>query len=155
MGGHFLYTYAGAAVEVEVNTLTGRVRIVDQYHAVAAGPVVNPMGYAGQIEGGSSMAIGFTLMEDAVMSSGHYITRNLDTYLIPTVYDMPGRFGLDAIEELPEDDPYGPRGIGEIGTVALAPAIISAVRQAVGVWVEKLPISPEQLIGNADFLNGA
>ncbi|NTZ16775.1 xanthine dehydrogenase subunit D [Paenibacillus sp. JMULE4] len=155
MGGHFLYTYAGAAVEVEVNTLTGRVRIVDQYHAVAAGPVVNPMGYAGQIEGGSSMAIGFTLMEDAVMSSGHYVTRNLDTYLIPTVYDMPGRFSLDAIEELPEDDPYGPRGVGEIGTVALAPAIISAVRQAVGVWVEKLPISPEQLIGNADFLNGA
>lgn len=155
MGGHFLYTYTGVAVEVEVNMLTGRVRLLDQYHAVAAGPVVNPMGYVGQIEGGSSMAVGFTLMEDASMSSGCYITGNLDTYLIPTVYDMPSDFGLEAIEDLPEGDPYGPRGIGEVGTVALAPAIVSAVQQATGVWIDKLPISPELLMGNADFLEGA
>ncbi|WP_420798962.1 molybdopterin cofactor-binding domain-containing protein [Paenibacillus mucilaginosus] len=146
MGGHFLYTYTGVAVEVEVDTLTGSVRVLNQHHAVAAGPVVNPMGFAGQIEGGSSMAIGFTLSEDAVMEGGEYLTRNLDTYLVPTVADMPAGFSLDAIEDLPEGDPYGPRGIGEVGTVALAPAIVSAIHQAAGVWVKKLPVSKEELI---------
>ncbi|WP_426454255.1 xanthine dehydrogenase subunit D [Paenibacillus sp. S-38] len=146
MGGHFLYTYTGVAVEVEVDTLTGSIRVLKQHHAVAAGPVVNPMGFAGQIEGGSSMAIGFTLSEDAVMDGGVYLTRNLDTYLVPTIADMPEGFSLDAIEDLPEGDPYGPRGIGEVGTVALAPAIVAAVHQAVGVWVTKLPVSKEALI---------
>lgn len=146
MGGHFLYTYTAVAVEVEVNTLTGRARVVDQYHAVAAGPVVNPMGYVGQIEGGSHMALGFTLTEDAVMASGRYVTQNLDTYLIPTLADTPPGFQLHAIEDLPEGDPYGPRGIGEIGSVAMAPAIVAAVREASGRWAPKLPIDPALLI---------
>jgi CO/xanthine dehydrogenase Mo-binding subunit len=133
-------------VEVEVNTLTGRVKVVDQFHAAAAGPVVNPMGYAGQIEGGSSMAIGFTLMEDAVMQEGQYVTGNLDAYLIPTAADMPRGFTLEAIETLPEGDPYGPRGIGEVGTVALAPAITAAIHRAAGEWIERLPVQPERLI---------
>ncbi|TLS52737.1 xanthine dehydrogenase subunit D [Paenibacillus antri] len=145
VGAHFLYTYAAAAVKVEVDTLTGRVRVLDQYHAVAAGPVANPQGYLGQIEGGSGMAIGFTIMEDAVMRESRYMTTNLDTYLVPTVLDMKGSIQVEAIEELPEDDAYGPRGIGEIGTVALAPAICEAVYQAVGRRLAKLPIDPAEL----------
>lgn len=151
VGAHFLHTYTALAVEVEVNLLTGRVRVIDQYHAVAAGPVVNPMGYVGQIEGGSHMAIGFTLTEDAVMAGGEYMTRNLDAYLIPTVKDTPFGFQLDAIDALPEGDPYGPRGIGEVGTVAVAPAIVAAVRDAVGKWVTKLPINPEELLADDPF----
>nr|WP_028547913.1 xanthine dehydrogenase subunit D [Paenibacillus sp. UNC451MF] len=154
VGGHFLYTYTGVAVEVEVDTLTGRVRVLDQFHAVAAGPVINPMGFLGQIEGGSSMALGFTLMEDALMVSGHYVTRNLDAYLVPTLPDTPAKFSLEAIEELPEGDPYGPRGIGEIGTVAVAPAIAAAVRDATNRWVTRLPITPEQLIETVDLGKG-
>jgi CO/xanthine dehydrogenase Mo-binding subunit len=146
MGGHFLYSFAGVAVEAEVNLLTGRVRVTDQFHAVAAGPVVNPMGFLGQIEGGSSMALGFTLTEDAVMEYGQYLTKNLDTYLAPTIADTPAGFELEAIEELPEGDIYGPRGVGEIGSVTLAPAIVSAVRRATGRWVTRLPIRPEELI---------
>ncbi|SEB52203.1 xanthine dehydrogenase subunit D [Paenibacillus sp. GP183] len=150
MGGHFLYTYAAVAVKVEVNTLTGRVRLLDQFHAVAAGPVANPQGYLGQIEGGSIMALGFTLTEDAQMHAGEYITRNLDTYLIPTASDIHRDFELEAIEELPEEDTYGPRGVGEVGTVVLAPAIASAVYHAVGKRINKLPISPEEL--QQDFI---
>ncbi|MUG70734.1 xanthine dehydrogenase subunit D [Paenibacillus validus] len=154
VGAHFLHTYTAVAVEVEVNLLTGRVRVTDQYHAVAAGPVVNPMGYVGQIEGGSHMAIGFALTEDAVMEGGQYLTRNLDAYLIPTVKDTPAGFQLDAIEGLPEGDPFGPRGIGEIGTVAVAPAIAAAVRDAVGKWVTSLPINPEELMADDPFEEG-
>ncbi|MEK3882259.1 xanthine dehydrogenase subunit D [Paenibacillus sp. PL2-23] len=146
IGGHYLYTCAAVAVEAEVNTLTGAVRLLAKHHAVAAGPAVNPMGYIGQIEGASVMAQGFALSEDALMAEGRYKTDNLDTYLVPTIRDMTEDFTLHAIEELPEGDPYGPRGIGEVGSVALAPAITMAVHQAVGKWVTRLPIPREELM---------
>lgn len=145
VGAHFLYTYAAVAVKIEINLLTGRVRVLDQYHAVAAGPVANPQGYLGQIEGGSSMAVGFTLSEDALMSGGHYVTKNMDTYLVPTIADMAGRIQVEAIEELPEHDTYGPRGVGEVGSVTLAPAIAAAVYNATRKRLNRLPIEPEWL----------
>lgn len=146
VGGHYLYTYAAVAAEVEVNTLTGHVKLLANYHTVAAGPVINPMGFLGQIEGGSVMALGFTLTEDAVMDQGHYLTKNMDTYLIPTIKDMHTSLEVEAIEDLPEGDTFGPRGIGEIGSVALAPAITAAIRDAVGVWVPHLPVARDLLI---------
>jgi len=152
VGAHFMYTYSAVAVKVELNTLTGRVKVLQQYHVVAAGPVINPQGFLGQIEGGSSMALGFTLMEDAIMEKGHYITRNLDTYLIPTIIDQKGIVEVEAIEHLPEGDDYGPRGIGEVGSVTLAPAIAAAIRQACGKWVTKLPIEPAFLQETSFFL---
>ncbi|WP_458122784.1 molybdopterin cofactor-binding domain-containing protein [Paenibacillus sp. Z3-2] len=146
VGGHYLYTYAAVAAEVEVNTLTGETKLLDTRHVVAAGPVINPMGYIGQIEGGSVMALGFTLTEDAVMQDSRYVTTNLDTYLIPTIRDIHTNLEVEAIEDLPEGDSFGPRGIGEIGSVALAPAITAAIHQATGVWVNRLPVPREQLV---------
>ncbi|WP_078556637.1 xanthine dehydrogenase subunit D [Bacillus alkalicellulosilyticus] len=146
IGGHYLYTCTAVVVEVEVNGLTGTVTVNEIDHAVAAGPVVNPMGYLGQIEGGSIMALGFTLTEDAVMEKGRYLTKNLDTYLIPTLLDVPEEQRVEAIEELPPDDQFGPRGVGEVGSVALAPAIVAAIKQATGKWITKLPISKEELL---------
>ncbi|WP_339209603.1 xanthine dehydrogenase subunit D [Paenibacillus sp. FSL K6-3182] len=152
VGAHFMYTYSAVVVKVEINTLTGRVKVLQQYHAVAAGPVINPQGFLGQIEGGSSMALGFTLMEDAIMEKGQYITRNLDTYLVPTIIDQKGLVEVEAIEHLPEGDDYGPRGIGEVGSVTLAPAIAAAIRQACGKWVTKLPVDPAFLQEKPFFL---
>ncbi|MBB3111263.1 xanthine dehydrogenase D subunit [Paenibacillus phyllosphaerae] len=155
VGAHLLYTYAAVAVQVEVNTLTGRVRVIDQFHAVAAGPVMNPQGYLGQIEGGSSMALGYTLTEKAVMEQGQYMTKNLDTYLIPTIAESTGRFEVVPIEDLPEGDEHGPRGVGEIGSVGLAPAIAEAVYQAVGKRITKLPIDPKELQEIPSFMGKA
>ncbi|MFA9560253.1 xanthine dehydrogenase subunit D [Evansella sp. AB-rgal1] len=152
IGGHYLYTCTSVAAEVEVNLLTGMVKVTDIHHTVAAGPVINPMGYLGQIEGGSIMALGFTLTEDAVMENGRYLTKNLDTYLIPTIMDVPSEQTVDAIEELPEGDEFGPRGVGEVGSVALAPAIVSAIHDATGIWIKKLPVKPEKLIRELPFL---
>lgn len=150
-GAHFLYTYAAVVVKVEINQLTGRVRVLDQYHAVAAGPVMNPQGFLGQIEGGSSMALGFAITEDAVMQQGQYITKNLDTYLVPTIVEHRGTVSVEPIEHLPQGDSYGPRGIGEVGSVTLAPAIAAAIHQAVGIRVTKLPIEPELLQNDCAF----
>ncbi|SDO59545.1 xanthine dehydrogenase, molybdenum binding subunit apoprotein [Paenibacillus sp. yr247] len=154
VGAHYLYSYASVIVEVEVNMLTGRVKVVQTDHVIAAGPVINPMGFLGQIEGGSMMALGYTLTEDAVMQESNYLRHNLDTYLIPTFKDSPHTIRVEAIEELPEGDTFGPRGVGEIGSVGLAPAITAAVRQATGIWVNRLPISPENIVKSIDWLEG-
>lgn len=144
-GSHFLYTYASVIAEVEVNLLTGKVRVLRTDHAVAAGPVVNPMGYLGQIEGGSVMALGFTLTEEVKIRDGEYQRGQLDTYMIPTVGDIPEDVRVEAVTELPEGDAFGPRGVGEIGTVGVAPAVASAIRDACGEWIERLPVPPEKL----------
>ncbi|MEC1620364.1 xanthine dehydrogenase subunit D [Bacillus mojavensis] len=149
VGGHFLYSFGAAAVEVEVDLLTGDVRVIDCEHAIAAGPVVSPQGYLGQIEGGAAMALGYTLMEEAKMTDGRYAAENLDQYVIPGIKDVPA-MKLTAIEELMDGDPYGPRGVGEIGTIAITPAIVKAVHDAVGCWVNKLPISREELLDAID-----
>lgn len=146
VGAHYLYSYAAAVVKVEIDGLTGRIRVLQQFHAVAAGPVMNPQGYLGQIEGGSSMALGFALLEEAVMERGQYVTNNFDTYLIPTIADLNGPAEVLAIEDLPEGDEHGPRGVGEIGSVGLAAAIASAVRHAAGLSINRLPIDPSLLL---------
>jgi len=152
VGGHYLYSSTSVIAEVEVNMLTGMVRVTGIDHVVAAGQVMNPLGYLGQIEGGSIMALGFTMTEDALMNSGTYLTKNLDTYLVPTIYDVPEIQYVEAIEELPEGDQYGPRGVGEVGSVGLAPAIVSAIKQATGKWMTKLPVSPAELLVDSDEL---
>ncbi|AKP47397.1 xanthine dehydrogenase subunit D [Bacillus smithii] len=145
-GGHYLYSFAACAVKVEVDELTGKVRVKNLDQVVSAGPVIYPTGYLGQIEGGSVMALGYSLLEEAIMKQGSYVTNNFDSYLIPTVKDIPTSMDITAIEELCEGDEYGPRGVGEIGTVAVAPAIAKAIHDAIGLWVTKLPVSREEII---------
>ncbi|WP_407269447.1 xanthine dehydrogenase subunit D [Radiobacillus sp. PE A8.2] len=145
-GGHFLYAFAGILAQVEVDLLTGKVKVIGLDQVVSAGPVVNELGYKGQIEGGGVMALGFTLMEDAIMKDGRYLTENLDSYLIPNITDVPINLDVQAIEQLAEGDVYGPRGVGEIGSVGVAPAIVKAIHDATGHWVNQLPVTSEEIL---------
>ncbi|MEH7546400.1 MULTISPECIES: xanthine dehydrogenase subunit D [Bacillaceae] len=145
-GSHYLYAFAAVIAHVEVDLLTGQVKVSTIDQAVAGGPVVSPLGYLGQIEGGGVMALGYTMMEEAVMDKGIYLTDNFDNYFIPTICDVPYKTNVEAIEKLAVGDPFGPRGVGEIGTVAVAPAIVRAIYDATGCWVNKLPVSPEFLL---------
>ncbi|WP_036178940.1 molybdopterin cofactor-binding domain-containing protein, partial [Ureibacillus massiliensis] len=113
---------------------------------ISAGPVVSHQGYIGQIEGGGIMSLGYTILEDVKMVNSQYVTHNFDSYLIPNIVDVPFETNVYAIEDLYEGDCYGPRGVGEIGTIAIIPAIVKAVHDATGHWVQKLPISSEELL---------
>ena len=66
--------------------------------------------------------------------------------MIPGIRDIRTNMHVKAMEELWEGDSYGPRGVGEIGTVALAPAIARAIYNATGHWVTKLPVSREEIL---------
>jgi CO/xanthine dehydrogenase Mo-binding subunit len=83
--------------------------------------------------------------EDLECAQGRYTARNLDTYLIPTLADAPAMQVL-AIENLPEGDPIGPRGAGEIGVNFATPAVANAIATAIGRPVNHLPLTPARVI---------
>ncbi len=151
----FLHSYAAAVARVSVDRATGMVRVLELDQHTAAGPVMDPAGYLGQFEGGNVQGMGFALTEDALLKGGRFTTRNLDTYMVPSVLDAPAAMRTYAVEALDPDDPYGPRGIGELSIGAVAAAINSAVADATGVWITRLPIDPEAMLDALDTAQAA
>ena len=146
--GNARYLFASGATlaRVAVDRVSGEVRVLDLHQHTAAGPVLDAAAYLGQIEGGGVQGVGFTLTEDARMQGGRYLASNLDGYLMPTIADAPERSRVLALEELDPGDPYGPRGVGELGIGAVTPAIAAAVADATGHWPSVAPFSPETLL---------
>ncbi len=146
--GHpnYCYGYVAQAVEVEVNTLTGQVRVVRIISVHDVGQAINRQQVEGQIEGCLAQALGYTLLEYLQVRDGRILTPYLSTYLLPTVLDMPEEIVPVILEEADPNGPYGARGMSEMPLVPLAPAIASAIHDAVGVWVTQLPLIPERVL---------
>ena len=141
--GSVSFSYAAQAVEVEVDTATGIVRL-DRVVAVQdPGRAVNPQQVQAQIEGGVVQAQGWALMENLVTEGGRVLTDTLSTYLIPTTRDIPASVETHLLERPDPEGPLGVRGVGEAPFGPLAPAIVCAVRDATGVWFDRIPLTPE------------
>ncbi len=126
--------------ELEVNTETGAVKILKMTTAVDAGPVINPHNFEGQLEGGADMGAGYALREEYVAGK----TKDWVTFKFPTINDS---FEMESIiRETPrERGTKGSTGIGELTLLPTAPAIISAIKNAAGVWICDLPATPEKI----------
>jgi CO/xanthine dehydrogenase Mo-binding subunit len=85
-------------------------------------------------------------MEDFITQDGQVLTDRLSTYLIPTVLDIPLELKSVLIEKNDPVGPFGVRGVGEIPFIPLAPAMVCAVRDAVGVWLDSIPLKPERVL---------
>jgi len=142
----FIFAAGAAVARVAVDRATGEVRVLDLEQDVAAGPILDPACYRGQIEGGGVQGLGFTLTEDMTLQKGRYVADNFDGYMVPTIADAPQTSRVFALEDLESDDEFGPRGVGELGIGAVTPAIAAAVADACGVWPTVTPISPEDLL---------
>lgn len=142
----FIFASGATLARVAVSRVTGAVRVLDLHLHTAAGPVIDVASYLGQIEGGGVQGLGFALFEDAAMAQGRLRAHNFDGYVVPGVRDSPADLQVFALEDLDADDPYGPRGVGEIGIGAVAPAIASAVAAAIGAWPTVLPLDPERIL---------
>lgn len=139
------YAFATQIIEVEVDTETGQVEVLRIFAAHDVGTAVNPMQIEGQIEGGSAMGLGFGLYEEVKTVNGKVRTPSFATYLIPTAMDVPDVQSV--IVESPEaTGPFGAKGVGEPALIPTAAAIVSAVYDAVGVWVTELPVTPERVL---------
>ena len=141
-----IFSFGATLARVAVSRITGQVRVLDLHQHTAAGPMLDVAAYLGQIEGGGVQGLGFTLTEDASMRDGHFLTANLDGYMLPGIADAPRTLATFALEELDQGDPFGPRGAGELGIGAVAPAIANAVADATGFWPETMPFDPERLL---------
>ena len=142
---HFAYSFAAQAAEVEVNTLTGEVRVLRVIAANDVGKAINPLGLQGQVEGGVMMGIGNALTEAFIVEEGRVLTDRLARYRIPSIAHTPEIISL-VVEHPTQDGPYGAKGIGEIVSIPTTPAITNAIYNAVGVRVDSLPVDQEMIL---------
>lgn len=136
---HFAYSYAVQAAEVEVNSKTGEVKVINMIAANDVGMAVNPLGLQGQIEGGVMMGLGHCLTEEYIIDEGHVVTDQLARYRIPGIMLTPNITSI--IVEFPTaEGPYGAKGVGEISSIPTTPAITNAIYNAVGVRIDRTPV---------------
>jgi xanthine dehydrogenase YagR molybdenum-binding subunit len=135
-----------AEVRVDEDFLIPRVtRLVGVY---SAGRIINPKTARSQMIGGMIWGIGQALLEESSMDRtlGRYVSKNLAGHLIPVNADVPDLH----VEFVDEYDPlasaFGGRGIGELGAVGVAPAILNAIWHATGIRIRDLPVRPEQMM---------
>lgn len=140
------FGFSVQAMEVEVDTDTGHIRILKYWEAGDCGKALNPMSVEGQIEGGISMGIGQSLFEDLVVNkNGVPLNPNFHEYCIPSIKDMPDIDG-EIVESYDPTSAFGSKEIGEGPLVVVPPLFLNAVSDAIGVRLTRLPLTPEVIL---------
>ena len=135
-----------AAAEVEVDPETGVVTVHKLVLVSDVGKALNPHQVEAQDEGAAIMGLGHTLMEQLVLGAdGRILNLGSLDYRIPSIKDVPLELESHLIENADGPGPYGAKGAGEGGTLAVAAAIGAAINQAAGVTIRDLPITPERI----------
>ena len=147
LGGTALFfEFNCTACDVEVDRETGETVILRYVTVSDVGFALNPIQVTGQDEGAAVMGIGHALMEHLILDdSGR--TRNLGAidYRIPTTKDLPLDFHSYIVENADGPGPYGVKGMSEGSLLGTAPAVAAAVREATGVVIRDLPLTPERV----------
>jgi CO/xanthine dehydrogenase Mo-binding subunit len=143
---NFTYGYGCQVVEVEVDVGTGETRVIQAVAAHDVGQTIHHTSVEGQIQGGYLMGQGYALLEEYVLNDGIPRTTSLATVLIPTIMDAPESIVPVIVEEPDPDGPYGAKGVGEMTMLPSPGAIAAAVHDAIGVWIDDLPITPERVL---------
>ncbi|MBZ5535624.1 MAG: xanthine dehydrogenase family protein molybdopterin-binding subunit [Acidobacteriia bacterium] len=147
-GGHpnVHYTVGAAAVTLEVDRETGKMKVLKATLAVDAGKAVNPDLVNSQIMGGMVQGLATVLHEDMRYDlKGKLLNANFTDYKIPTSMDIPKEV-VPIIVEVPQPDgPYGARGVGEHTMIPAAAMVANAVEDAVGLRLKALPITAERM----------
>ncbi len=138
------FTFGAHAAEVEVDTETGAVRVLQYAAAHDVGRAVNPQSVEGQIQGGAVQGLGYGLMEEVVVEDGVSLTTSFASYLVPGAADVPDVTPV-VVEGGEGLGPFGARGIGEAPIGPPAAAVANAVADAVGVRLTRLPLTPERV----------
>jgi CO/xanthine dehydrogenase Mo-binding subunit len=135
------YAFATHLAEVEVNIVSGEVRVLRIVAAHDVGKAINPRNVHGQIYSGVAMGVGFALMEDFIPGK----TESMKDYHIPSCADMPEVVSI-IVEDPEPTGPFGAKGVGEPALIPTAPAILNAIADALGVRIYDLPANLERVI---------
>ena len=144
--GHVQYTFCAHRAVVDVDVELGLVKVVELAAAQDVGKALNPLSVVGQIQGGSTQGLGLAVMEEIITRDGKVRNPSFTDYLIPTILDTPPQ-PVEIMELADPNAPYGLRGVGEAPTLSSTPAIVSAIRAATGLALNRVPVRPEHLTG--------
>jgi len=140
------YSYGAHVAEVEVNTETGQVSVLNIWAAHDVGQPINPLSVEGQIQGGVGQAFGWTLTEQMVHGQdGKLVNPSFLDYQIPTAVDMPKVHPI-IVDSYEWTSGFGAKSIGEASLIPTVPAIVNAIYNAIGVRFYELPITAEKIV---------
>jgi CO/xanthine dehydrogenase Mo-binding subunit len=140
-----VHMFGVQVVKVEVDEDTGQVVPVAAWLAHDVGRAINPSAVEGQIQGGFVQGLGYALWEELVWDNGRLSNPTMMDYKIPGMLDVPLAIEPIIVEEREASGPFGAKGVGEPGIVAVAPAVANAVAAATGVRIRQLPLTPERV----------
>ena len=138
------YAWGSQVVEVEVDTETGIVRLLNVTAAHDVGRVLNRLGIEGQIEGGIVMGQGYALTEDMLIKDGHCTNPNFRDYKLVTAPEIP-EIDVSFIETMDGEGPQGAKGVGEAPAICMAAAVANAIYNATGTRLYEAPFTPEKV----------
>jgi CO/xanthine dehydrogenase Mo-binding subunit len=137
---------SAAAIELEVNSETGELRIL-RYAVIAdAGKALHYPSAKAQVDGGAVMGFGHALFEETIYREGQLQNGDAFQYRLPVMQDIPEIFYSSMLEKEDGPGPFGSKGMSQTSIVTVAPAIGNAVYDALGARVRSLPISPEKIL---------
>ena len=138
--------FATHIVDVEVDPDTGKVTILDYTAIQDVGKAIHPSYVEGQIQGGVVQGIGWALNEEYRFNAdGRMENSSFLDYRMPTSLDLP-MIGTVIVEVANPGHPYGVRGVGEVPIVPPMAAVANAIYHAIGVRMDKLPMSPDAIL---------
>ncbi len=147
-GGHpnVHYTVGAAALDLEIDPETGKMRVLRAVLAIDAGKALNPELVRGQITGGLLQGLATVLYEDMRYDAmGKLLNPNFTDYKIPTAMDVPDLIVPIIIEVPQPDGPFGARGVGEHTMLPAAPMIANAIEDALGIRIKSMPVTAEKV----------
>ncbi len=137
--------FAAQFAEVTVDTETGQVTVDKLVMAVDSGVIVNPVTAAGQIEGGMTQALGYAVCEEMKFDGqGRSLANNLYDYKIFRANEMP-ELEVIFVETIEPSHPFGVKAVAEIPMDGVAPAVVNAIHDATGAWLNQIPATPERV----------
>jgi CO/xanthine dehydrogenase Mo-binding subunit len=134
---------SGVGAEVAVDTETGHVTITKLINVIDCGKAINPRIVESQISGAALMHLGFTMFEKMHFDGGQITNASLADYKIPGIRDLPGTMENLTVDTIQHNGPFGAKGVGEVATFCVSPAIANAIDDAVGIRLMELPLNPE------------
>jgi xanthine dehydrogenase molybdenum-binding subunit len=146
MPDHNAPPFGACFIELEVDTETGEVRVLEAVNTHDIGRAIHPPSAEGQMDGGLQQALGFTLTEEIYYDENGLCRNNSFTdYKMLGPSDMPKTTNL-LIEEPDPSGPFGAKSIGEAGAVSPIGATANALFQAIGIQFTEAPITPEKIL---------
>src|SRR5450759_5255085 len=139
------YSYSACVVDLDADARTGLVKVNKIWIAHDVGRAINPLLVQGQVEGSVYMGLGEALMEEQAFRKGLHKWPSMLEYKSPTFLDMP-EVETFIVETVDPEGPYGAKEAGQGPLLPVPPAVCSAVYDALGVWIDEVPVTPEKIV---------